>query len=1015
MRVKLSKMPDPKSLSSISLGNLYGGLNLRDDPVNVAKSQSPDMLNLWYEDGVLKKRPGIVQVMDASDANQSSGMVWFYDKLFNGFVVYVDGTAIRYFDPSAETPERKTVSGTKIPDGTPHGTFFTFDERLYYKASGVYIRLSYENGALSAENILYKTDTGYEVSESVYTPIIAINRNPDGSGGDSYQPENRINPQREVWFDIDKSSYDYYLPVHGCRVNKIRLGNLAVVTSGEQRHFTLGGWDVDIYNEDIADESSDYTRIHFSLPLYVQDSKWTSTAWVGSTSKGWNYLSNVVYSNFSLPVTENTEFPDGVVLYRADGDSLPPKYSTTFLNQALALCPYEDKSRVFVFDNGVWCNVFILSPNFSVVKYNADNTEMWMSGYFRVCYEYAADKWSTQDYAGKTNDGWHYAKNAVYSTVDIYYGDAKIISAGTSSGTHSFSESFASLALKHSGLTDSDTYRLIWISENSDTVVFHYVVGTNRLCVTNYDEGNGWFQAKGIRNVTIYRNDPSRVAVSDMTDPGQWGYYTGNIVWAGEDIKWNGYIPGDTLLAETGELTDEYRKIAVIALYRAARDYPNANITGKYAIAKSGKYVTVYVDCGMELKSYRSSTGEFTASGFIAEGYTTDDIADDLDLNLTTPADMSNQLRVTYTKDNPDAMKAIADCRFSASYGGTDAVCVVMGRCEGQPNAIFWSGNGSYGIDATYFPMDQYNLCGTYQDPITGFGKQQSSLVVFQENHTSKASYGITEINGRKYIDLTMATINAERGCDRPWSIRLCGNNLVWMNSRHGVMYLKDTSAAYENMIVNISDNVDGSSCRPGLRAAIKGGEEDNCIGATDGERYYAFTGGDMYAWDYSLSSVGDGIHGLSWTRHSGMDAATMDVQAVINAAPYGVYLGTRSGRILHFDRNAGTDLGENIPCRYTTPLQSMGGYYRLHNVVKVILSVRTKSAGTITVGYGGESLSSQQHISILSQSMPTPVILKPRGLHLHHFQLVLSSDGDDGGLEIMGVTILYNSQGLSK
>lgn len=255
MRVKLSSMPDPKSLSSISLSNLYGGLNLRDDPVNVAKSQSPDMLNLWYEDGVLKKRPGITQLFDASDAEQDGGMIWFYDKLFNGFVVYVDGTAIRYFDPSAETPERKTVSGTKIPAGTPHGTFFSFDERLYYKASGVYIRLSYKDGALSAENILYKSGTGYEISESVYTPIIAINRNPDGSGGDSYQPENRINPKKEVWFDIDKSSYDYYLPVHGCQVNKIRLGNLEVETTGSNRHFTLGGWDVDIYNEDIKFET----------------------------------------------------------------------------------------------------------------------------------------------------------------------------------------------------------------------------------------------------------------------------------------------------------------------------------------------------------------------------------------------------------------------------------------------------------------------------------------------------------------------------------------------------------------------------------------------------------------------------------------------------------------------------------------------------------------------------------------------------------------------------------------
>ena len=1015
MRVKLSSMPDPKSLSSITLSNLYGGLNLWDDPVNVAKSQSPDMLNLWYEDGVLKKRPGITQLFDASDAEQDSGMIWFYDQLFNGFVVYVDGTAIRYFDPSVETPERKTVSGTKIPDGTPHGTFFSFDERLYYKASGVYIRLSYADGALSAENILYKTGTGYEVSDKVYTPIIAINRNPDGSGGDSYQPENRINPKKEVWFDIDKSSYDYYLPVHGCQVNKIRLGDLEVATTGESRHFTLGGRDIDIYNEDITDESSDYTRIHFSLPLYIQDSKWNATAWIGSTSKGWHYIPNIVYSNFSLQATENTEFPDGTILYRADSDSVAPEYSTSFLNRALALCPYADKSRVFVFDNGVWCNVFIMSPNFSITKYDADSTEMWMSGYYLVSYEYAKDRWSTQDYTGKENNGWHYANNTTYSSTDVYYGTTKIISAGDAAGTHVYSDSFSDLALKHSGLTDADTYQLAWISANTDIVVFHYVVGTNHLSVTNYDKNKAWFQAKGIRNVVIHRNNPKLVDVADMAEPGPYGYYIDNIVWASVDIKWNQYIPGDTLLPETGDLTEEYRKLGEIAVFRAKRDYPNANVTGKYAIAKSGKYVSIYVDCGMELKSYRSSTGEFTASGFIVEGFTTDEVADDIDLDLTTPADMSNKLRVTYTKDNPDAMKAIADCRFAASYGGTDAVCVVMGRCEGQPNAIFWSGNGSYGIDATYFPMDQFNLCGTYQDPITGFGKQQSSLVIFQETHTSKAAYGITEINGRKYIDLTMATINAERGCDRPWSIRLCGNNLVWMNSRHGVLYLKDTSAAYENMIVNISDNVDGSNCRPGLRAAIKASGEDNCIGATDGERYYAFTGGDLYVWDYSLSSVGDGIHGLSWSRHSGMDVDAMDVQTVVNAAPYGLYFGTRSGQILHFDRDIVTDLGKGIPCRYTTPLQNMGGYYRLHNVVKVILSIRTKSTGVITVGYGGESLSSQQRINIRSQSMPTPVILKPRGLHLHHFQLVLSSDGDDGGLEIMGVTILYNSQGLSK
>ena len=63
MRVKLSSMPDPKDISSVALSNFSGGLNLRDDPTEVRSSQSPDMLNMWYRDGVLKKRGGQKQII----------------------------------------------------------------------------------------------------------------------------------------------------------------------------------------------------------------------------------------------------------------------------------------------------------------------------------------------------------------------------------------------------------------------------------------------------------------------------------------------------------------------------------------------------------------------------------------------------------------------------------------------------------------------------------------------------------------------------------------------------------------------------------------------------------------------------------------------------------------------------------------------------------------------------------------------------------------------------------------
>ena len=73
MRVKLSSMPDPKDISSVAFSSFSGGLNLRDDPTEVRSSQSPDMLNMWYRDGVLRKRGGQKQVIPASVDSRAGG------------------------------------------------------------------------------------------------------------------------------------------------------------------------------------------------------------------------------------------------------------------------------------------------------------------------------------------------------------------------------------------------------------------------------------------------------------------------------------------------------------------------------------------------------------------------------------------------------------------------------------------------------------------------------------------------------------------------------------------------------------------------------------------------------------------------------------------------------------------------------------------------------------------------------------------------------------------------------
>ena len=1034
MRVKLSSMPNPKDISSVALSNFSGGLNLRDDPTEVRSSQSPDMLNMWYRDGVLKKRGGQKQIIPASVDSRADGYTWFYDKLFNGLVVYVDGTSIKYFDPYAELITVYTVSGTKIPDGTPHGTFFPFDERLYYKASGIYLRLSYSAGSITAENLLWKSGDGYEISDSVYAPIIAINRNPNGTGGDLYQPENRINPAKTVWFDIDDESYDYYLPAHGCRVTKVQLNDTVVDTSGgTSRTFEIEGRSMTIVDEGLASTSPNYTHLSFDVPLYIDETGWYSQDWSSSPSTGWNYLSNAVYSTFPVVVNEDMAQNAATVIRYADHSDLPDEIGMSLLQYAKSMCPYSGYRDYFVLDNGEWMNVIFVSYSgttpTSIVDYDPDTTEMWIKNYFRVCYSYKEQTWTSYDMTGMTSTGWHYGNNCVYSSVKMTCtkdGTTYTViekGAGPAWDTYPMSRySIEEWAFLNSGQSSGQSYTLAWVAANESYWVFHYVIAPNKLIVSNYDPAAGWFQTVGTRDVTVMKNNPMDVSWRDITEPGQWGYYVKNILWAGVDLKWYQYQAGQTILpASNGALPDEYRKYVETAKYRAKRDYPNVDFTGDYIVAQNGEYVTVYLDAGMELTYYDEQTGEFKAVGWVSESFKKPKDTYDISVDLATPAVKSNKLRVTYEAENADAMKAIADCEIATSFGGSDAVCVVLGGCDAQPNAIFWSGNGSYGVDATYFPMDQFNLCGTYQDPVTGFGKQQNALIVFQEHHTSRASYGIETIGERKYIDLKLSTINAERGCDMPCSIALCGNNLVWMHSRYGVMYLKATTSAYENMIVCISDNVNGSAERHGLLKSISGLSKYRCIGMEDGQRYYAFCGMDLYVWDYSLSIVSDGITGLSWGRHSGFD-----VQAAVEADTGHIWMLDGMGRVSEFDESIHDDFGENIPCHYTTPTQTFGGYYRRRNIGKVILSMMSQDGGSFRVRFGHErhicdtdnvDQGSTQTMTLRcpAQEFPRAFVLKPRGLHVHHLWIRVESDGDDGVLWLMGGAIYYTTAGVTK
>lgn len=309
-------------------------------------------------------------------------------------------------------------------------------------------------------------------------------------------------------------------------------------------------------------------------------------------------------------------------------------------------------------------------------------------------------------------------------------------------------------------------------------------------------------------------------------------------------------------------------------------------------------------------------------------------------VNSAPPAG-ENNVEIMYYQRNEDAYNSVMRCTKMAVFGGTQELCIVLGGCEAQPNAYFWSGNTNLAMDPTYFPMSHYNLAGDAADEITGFGKQQNMLVIFQPRSVGRAVMGTEEINGRAQITMNYTRINSEIGCDLPRTIQLVENNLVWCSRRDGVCYLKDSSAAYENNIVRISRKVDGDSRNPGLLEMVKNAEADQVWSVDTGSKYLLGCGGDAYEWNYEIS----GYTEPSWFSHTGIQGVAFvpDLQRLWEL--------TEDGTVAEF-QHCYADFGAGIDKVYVLPPRNFGSYDRLKNIMSMLFTIRGDTNANTRIEY---------------------------------------------------------------
>ena len=395
----------------------------------------------------------------------------------------------------------------------------------------------------------------------------------------------------------------------------------------------------------------------------------------------------------------------------------------------------------------------------------------------------------------------------------------------------------------------------------------------------------------------------------------------------------------------------------------------------------------------------------------------------------------NNTVRITYELSNPEAQKSIMDCRYAAVYGGTGELCVVMAGSEDQPNAYFWSGNSNIKMDASYFPMEQVQLASSTEERITGFGKQQDNLIIFKEGSVGKTTLGTQTINDRIFIDLPYIPINASIGCDLPWSIQLVENNLVFAN-RSGVYSILDTTAAYENNIIEISRKVNGSSERPGYLADITGIDEDLVCSCDDGTHYYLTVNGHTWAWNYELSGYKD----PSWFYLTGTNAV-----ALIQEAGEIFHI-SQQGRLsgLQYQYN---DYGYSYERLFRFPTMNFGSYDKRKNVNSVIVTlgacepenselwyltdyetrqdltnlqvVNEQDRGRVTVSPARDRrsvpcLAGAAIPGTRPESSRVPAVFRRRPMcrRVLHFTMKLVNNNLNEDFELIGAQIFYNNQG---
>lgn len=444
----------------------------------------------------------------------------------------------------------------------------------------------------------------------------------------------------------------------------------------------------------------------------------------------------------------------------------------------------------------------------------------------------------------------------------------------------------------------------------------------------------------------LYKQDPSTGDITEiftgLNDAESELYkYNGNVYLkqSGNYVQWDGttasdvvpYIPNvilNRLPAGGGDLDEQYNRLGA----GFKNSFNGDGVSTSYVLTDDNldaTAVTATVDGAPKVEgvdfTVNRTTGVVTPTP--AAGFTVG----------------TNNVIITAYKTNQDDIDSILDCLAVVPYGGQNDNRLFFGN--NGTGYYFWTGISSLGVDPSYFPYDNFNIVGLDDENITGFNKQQNSLLVIKEREIYAVDYSFDGTQGV----FNSYPVSDVFGCDAPKSIQTVNNNTVFLSSEFGVCVVQSTNVGNQRNVFAISRNVD-------LRLL----QEENLQLAASAEfdgNYWLCVNDKVYLWDYFLApyydtgNPDDNAKRLSWWYFDNINAKdyASDVGELY-------YIKRDTGKTVRFITTYGNDqffdFGLGYKGLYRYPFRLVGGGLYEFTVVNGIIGVRSDRKTSYDVTY---------------------------------------------------------------